>query len=156
MKNISLGLLVLLALLLSGCASSTPQKEPYVVIPLPDVKTYSMEGLCRVVRHKNKLEINQAIRGTYYQKASPEQINSLKQQVVDARNELKRRKLFSKKEWRLIEKEQIQVGMSKKALLCSWGTPNRINRSSYGDAQYVYGGQYVYVSEETNRVTAWN
>lgn len=154
MKNISLGLLLLLALLLSGCASNTPQKEPYVVMPLPVLKTYSMEGLCRTVRHKNKLEINQAIRGTYYQKASPEQINSLKQQVVDARNELKRRKLFSKKEWRLIEKEKIQVGMSKKALLCSWGTPNSINRSSYGPDQYVYYNQYVYL--RGNRVTAWN
>lgn len=150
MKKITLALLVFLTLIITGCASNAPQKEPYVVIPIPE----STEGLCRTVRYKNKLEIEEAIRGTYYQKASPEQINSLKKQVVEAKNELKRRKLYSKNEWRLIEKEKIQVGMSKKALLCSWGTPQRINRSSYGPDQYVYFNQYVYL--ERNYIVAWN
>lgn len=51
-------------------------------------------------------------------------------------------------------KRNIRVGMPLELLLISWGEPKEINRSSYGDAQYVYGDQYVYVKD--GKITAWN
>jgi len=83
-------------------------------------------------------------------------------ELPNMKAELKRRRVFSSSEWRLIDEQSIRVGMSVMALICAWGTPDRINRSSYGDAQYVFThhgrsyGQYVYVNENTDRVTAWN
>ena len=49
--------------------------------------------------------------------------------------------------------KKVKVGMPLELLLISWGEPDKINKSSYGD-QYVYGRQYVYVEGKT--VTAWN
>ena len=51
-------------------------------------------------------------------------------------------------------KRSVRVGMPLELLLISWGKPEEINRSSYGDDQYVYGDQYVYVKD--GRITAWN
>jgi len=60
-------------------------------------------------------------------------------------------------EWDLIENEKIRVGMSKCGLLASWGKPGRINRSSHGPAQWVYGGSgnrsYVYV--RGGKIKSW-
>ena len=57
----------------------------------------------------------------------------------------------------LVAKQQIQLGMSRAALLCSWGQPNRDNRTvgSWGvHEQFVYEyGRYVYV--ENGKVTSW-
>ena len=49
---------------------------------------------------------------------------------------------------------KVRVGMPLELLLISWGEPEKINRSSYGPDQYVYGGQYVYV--EDGKITSWN
>lgn len=51
-------------------------------------------------------------------------------------------------------RKSISVGMPLELLLISWGEPEKINRSSYGPDQYVYGDQYVYV--EGGKITSWN
>lgn len=48
----------------------------------------------------------------------------------------------------------IKVGMSVDLLYLSWGKPDKINSSSYGENQYVYKNQYVYV--KNGIITAWN
>ncbi len=152
MKNILLGLSVLSILLLSGCASNTTPDYLTYKLPPPDIrdiKTLTVEDLCRI----RAINWEERYEAKIY-KSTPEQRNILKQQLVDTDAELKRRKAFTRREWSLIEKKEIRVGMSKNALLCSWRFPTEINRSSYGPDQYVYHGQYVYVSG--NRVTAWN
>ena len=53
-----------------------------------------------------------------------------------------------------VRKGVICVGMPQSLLLLSWGKPDRINSSSYGPDQYVYGNQYVYV--ENGIIKAWN
>lgn len=63
---------------------------------------------------------------------------------------------FTNKELKYIRDEKIYIGMSEKALLCSWGKPQRTNTSAsaYGQTiQYVYGDQYVYV--ENNKVRSF-
>lgn len=51
-------------------------------------------------------------------------------------------------------KSVIAVGMPEDCVVLSWGKPDKINRNSYGPAQWVYGHQYVYI--EDGVVTAWN
>lgn len=68
---------------------------------------------------------------------------------------------------------KVEVGMSKELLYIIKGLPNKINRSSYGDAQYVYEIKRTYtgidlkthtetiiecyyINEETDIITAWN
>jgi hypothetical protein len=56
----------------------------------------------------------------------------------------------------LVRAQKIQLGMSEAALLCSWGRPERVNRSvgSWGEhKQYIYSGANVYV--ENGKVTSW-
>lgn len=77
-----------------------------------------------------------------------------------------RRCIYEKKEWdnlvkkygltmmKLVFDRKIKVGMPEKLLIYSWGKPEKINRSSYGPDQYVYGNQYVYVKD--GKITAWN
>lgn len=65
---------------------------------------------------------------------------------------------YSKRELNLIATRKISVGMSKKALLRSWGKPDKINDSSFGSAQWIYdrgnaNRQYVYVKD--GYVTNW-
>lgn len=59
---------------------------------------------------------------------------------------------------RIIE-QKVFVGMKQADVVRSWGKPASVNRSSYGDDQWVYdrGGsaQYVYIGSE-GCVTAWN
>lgn len=84
------------------------------------------------------------------------------------RTELKSRKTI--KRWDLIDAKKIQLGMTNAELLCSWGAPQRVNKSvgSYGvHKQYVYGtarvcrggmcmggvSHYVYI--ENGILTSW-
>jgi len=53
-----------------------------------------------------------------------------------------------------VRQGKIRVGMPKALLLMSWGEPDKINRSSHGPDQWVYGYQYVYV--QNGKITAWN
>ena len=46
--------------------------------------------------------------------------------------------------------------MPAKLVILSWGKPDEINKSSYGDEQWVYGYQYVYINPKTRKCTAWN
>lgn len=154
MKNVLLGLSVLLILLLSGCASNTTPDYLTYKLPPPDtrdIKTLTVEDLCRI----RAINWGERYEAKIY-KSTPEQRNILKQQLVDTDAELKRRKAFTKREWHLIKKETIAVGMSKNALLCSMGFPQTINSSSYGPDQYVYEHLELYVYVSGNRVTAWN
>ena len=48
------------------------------------------------------------------------------------------------KMWDPIVKGVIQVGMTEEEVVWAWGKPTRINRSSYGPEQWVYGLQYLY------------
>lgn len=162
MKDILIVLLAPSIFLFSGCTSSKPELQPYKLRPSPNVKALSVDELCKIHLHENWEDIFYAKYrpyGSVTGPATPEQIAILKQEVLDARAELKRRQPFGKSVTRLVVEKKIRVGMSKKALLCSWGHPSRINRSSYGPDQYVYEGesaydtQYVYL--RGNRVTAW-
>lgn len=160
------------AVLLIGCSSSNQLTEvrkingEYKIVPLkkrvmevrpsPNFKELSVIRLCTLLKHENQSLIYSMENPSPFLRPPQEEIDRVKHEVVDARAELKRRNAFTKSERYLIKNRKVRVGMSKTALICSWGRPDRINRSSYGDAQYVYGGQYVYVSEQTNRVTAWN
>jgi len=159
MKNILFSLSTLSILLLSGCTSEPKppkrEKSSYIIPAylLKNVKTATIADLCGM----NKFSTAEAKNADFYVKvynATPEEINTVKQTKINTMNELKRRKAFSKREWKLIKDEKVRVGMSKNALICSWGNPESINRSSYGADQYIYDGQYVYV--RGNRVTAWN
>lgn len=55
-----------------------------------------------------------------------------------------------------VKESAIKVGMPAKLVILSWGKPDEINRSSYGDEQWVYGDQYVYINPQTKKCTAWN
>ena len=55
-----------------------------------------------------------------------------------------------------VKEGAIKVGMPSKLVILSWGKPDEINRSSYGDEQWVYGYQYVYINPQTKKCTAWN
>ena len=78
-------------------------------------------------------------------------------------DEVKARKLLSDEEIDLVKSKEIRLGMSEKALLASWGTPTKTNKSvsSFGvRKQFVYGTfskysspTYVYV--ENGKVTSW-
>lgn len=54
----------------------------------------------------------------------------------------------------MVRQHKVRVGMPEKLVIMSWGTPDKINRSSYGPNQWVYDNQYVYI--ENGKVTAWN
>lgn len=73
----------------------------------------------------------------------------------EAKAELKRRRVLTATDWRLIDKHQLQIGMSELALLCSWGSTeiNRTVTSGLVHEQYVYGDTLVYV--DNGRVTAF-
>ena len=54
---------------------------------------------------------------------------------------------------KLVLNEEIKVGMPEQLLINSWGRPEKINSSSYGNKQYVYGYNYVYVKD--GKVVSW-
>jgi hypothetical protein len=67
------------------------------------------------------------------------------------------RKEFSAKELDLIKRRKIKVGMSEKAMRCSWGHPQRSHRqaSSAGvSTQHVYRDT-VYIYVEKGIVVSW-
>ena len=76
-----------------------------------------------------------------------------------------RRYIFETTEWnslvkkyglammKLVLNEEIKVGMPEKLLFYSWGKPERVNSSSYGNKQYVYDNNYVYVKD--GKVVSW-
>lgn len=80
-------------------------------------------------------------------------------------NSIKRR-VFEETEWNTLVKKYglgwmncvmkgtIKVGMPVVLVYMSWGSPERINRSSYGSDQWVYDGQYLYI--ENGKVQSWN
>jgi hypothetical protein len=74
-----------------------------------------------------------------------------------ALTELKRRKEFTDRELALIEVHKVDVGMREPALLCSWGEPQRRNRTatvSGVSVQYVYYDT-VYIYVEKGVVVSW-
>jgi hypothetical protein len=85
--------------------------------------------------------------------------SQLKEKHPEIRAEIEKRGLIS--DWDAVQSRSIRVGMSRCAVLASWGNPSKINRASYGD-QWVYcrdgayciNNQYVYVRH--GRVTGWN
>lgn len=90
--------------------------------------------------------------------------------LEDFRNNLEDPKysknVFSELEWNSLVKQygldmmksvlmhHIKIGMPEKLVKYSWGKPERINTSSYGDDQWCYDGQYVYF--KNHKVSAWN
>ncbi len=119
-------LIVIATLLMNGCAGTIDDVAPKNASAKSTMRLCAMYGL----------------HGKYASNNLP-----------NIKAELKRRKAFTKREWELIDNNQIQVGMSSEALTCSWGYPEKINRASYGN-QSVYGNSYVYT--ENHKVTAWN
>lgn len=77
-----------------------------------------------------------------------------------------KKRVFEEKEWNDLVKKygqtwmdlvmagKIKVGMPVVLVYMSWGSPERINRSSYGSDQWVYDGQYLYI--ENDKVVSWN
>lgn len=74
----------------------------------------------------------------------------------DVKEEISSRNIISKDEWELIAFDEIKVGMSEMALICSWGRPGRVNRTTTKNGvskQYVYRycsyctTNYVYVED---------
>lgn len=75
------------------------------------------------------------------------------------------RSVFEKSEWNKLVSTygikmmnnvlngKINIGMPEKLLIMSWGKPDRINSSSYGDSQYVYDDEYVYI--DNGKITSW-
>jgi hypothetical protein len=73
-----------------------------------------------------------------------------------AGDELTRRKTFTTNDLRLVMRREINLGMSQEALLCSWGEPDRRNRTvtvAGEHIQWIYGKSYVYT--ENGIVTSY-
>lgn len=68
-------------------------------------------------------------------------------------------KEFTKKELNLISKSNINIGMSNKAVIASWGVPDRVNKTvgKWGvHEQWIYGDYSVtYLYFENNKLTSW-
>ncbi len=62
-------------------------------------------------------------------------------------------KKFGEGNWQTIRDEEIKVGFTEEMIKVSWGEPDKINRSSYGD-QWVYGNQYLYF--ENGKLKSYN
>lgn len=54
---------------------------------------------------------------------------------------------------KMVWQGEIKIGMPEILLRYSWGKPERINSSSYGNTQYVYDNDYVYVKD--GKVVSW-
>lgn len=84
-------------------------------------------------------------------------VSTCNQIIID---EADRRGLYPSHELSLIKDRKVQVGMSEKALLTSWGKPKKINKSngSHGvNKQYIYRdySQTKYVYVENGKVVSW-
>jgi len=62
-------------------------------------------------------------------------------------------KKFGAKNWDKILDSKVLIGFTEEMVKLSWGEPEDINHSSYGD-QWVYRGQYLYF--ENGKLTAFN
>jgi len=79
------------------------------------------------------------------------------------KTELKRRDIFTEREWNLINSKKISIGISRYALYASWGPPTKINRSvsKLGvHIQHIYGlySRYTkrrFVYTVNNKVSGW-
>ena len=134
MKNILMITALVGTLTLIGCTVGAKDIKP------SQAKNMSTAKLCYVYGRANLGETNR---------------------LPNIRAELISRRAFSAKEWKLIDRQAIQVGMSKNAMFCSFGMPYDLNRNSYGRDQYIYkqeGSEYKrhYIYIENNIVTAWN
>lgn len=76
--------------------------------------------------------------------------------IKQALTELRRRHVFSAEELALIAKQDVRIGMSERALTCSWGEGevNRTVTASGTHKQFVYGSG-IYVYTENGVVTAF-
>lgn len=54
-----------------------------------------------------------------------------------------------------IIQHRIMVGMKSSDAVKAWGNPYRINRSSHGNEQWVYNGQYLYI-DKFGCIESWN
>lgn len=66
---------------------------------------------------------------------------------------------FSERELSAIKREKVYVGMSASAAKCSWGRPDRINRttSAYGTREqwvYSFGSRRNYIYIQNGQVDA--
>ena len=60
---------------------------------------------------------------------------------------------FGEENWQAIINEKIKAGFTEEMARLSWGAPDKINRSSFGD-QWVYGSQYLYF--ENGKLKSFN
>jgi len=147
MGKVFLSLSTFIILFITGCI--TPAYIPPDDLNR-DMKSFSVKDLC-FIRNTHDYNMGVANRTT----ATKKQKQDLMTRLANANAELKRRNPFTKQEWQLIKERKVKVGMSKKALICSWGRPERVHSSSYGSDQYVYEN-YQYVYFKNNRVSAWS
>jgi hypothetical protein len=71
--------------------------------------------------------------------------------------EIERRKEFTARDLDLIERRKIKVGMTEKAMRCSWGPPQRSHRTTTSagtTTQHVYRDT-IYIYVEKGIVVSW-
>ena len=73
--------------------------------------------------------------------------------------EIVRRGIFNDKDWAIINKQQIKVGMSEYALIASWGDPEKVKTTAntFGETKQFYYGRSndVLVNLRDGKVTSW-
>lgn len=129
---------ILLAVALVGCTTMNPAAEK-------PVSSLSDDELCSFYNHKH---FGILVGRDAIKKKHPEVVA-----------ELMRRDLIN--DWEMVRAGKVRVGMSRCAVLASWGYPTKVNRASYGD-QWVYcrdgayciQSQYVYF--RSGQVSGWN
>jgi hypothetical protein len=71
--------------------------------------------------------------------------------------EIERRKEFTATEVGLIKRTRVNVGMTEKAMRCSWGAPQRSHRQATAagvSTQHIYRDRY-YIYVEKGVVVSW-
>lgn len=156
--------LLAVIVVLSGCAGSPFQLAR---MDREQLSTVTDEQLIRALEnrvYKNDLMFEEAMsRGLFTNKQLIGAIGGRIYRIDMMLEEAKSRGLFTDEEIKLIKEKKIRIGMSEEALIASWGSPRKVNRSvgRYGvHKQYVYGSHsgystptYVYV--ENGKVTSW-
>jgi hypothetical protein len=61
---------------------------------------------------------------------------------------------FGKTNWFKILRGTVAIGFTEEMVLLSWGTPDRVNRTSYDGDQWVYDDKYLYF--ENGKLQAFN
>lgn len=131
-------------LFLSGCAYCG---APGQWLAKYDPPTMKSDVLCEIYGRNTPMIIT--LKPTYFCRRA------------EIRAELERRKILCEKEWQAIDKHNIYIGMTKLAVLASWGRPYDINRTiskfgrheqwCYGDYEHIYN--YLYF--ENDILTSW-